>query len=431
MKLTETEEDKRKGEMDWVLACEKLAREKQLQLQLFKAFRGGTILRAGYLGLTFVTTNPETNFETEPKNVTDLAYLTVYDKRVIEIKEIYEDKRNPKFGLPKIYKIQVDDALNRSHSFRVHESRLMKIVPFPFDDNIDGMSIIDANEDKLLVKKTMDWTMGETVWRHIIPFLEVITPDDDEAFQDAVTLFANGIIGKDVFTHVNAPDDEGWEFKLHSPKNVLDPEPYYRNTISTLSAGLLVPKVLLEGAGAGTISGSTTNLDSFFSDVTAEQNMIITPFIRDFFQKMFDLGVMKRYGWTKNFIPDYRIVWNPPYELSGEELARQELMEARALAVLKDAGIYSRNQCLIELDQPKSDRPEDDIAKSRWEIAAEAKMAEAPAEEGQGEPPDDEGGGEPQKTPEEVEMDALMEETDEILDKHLLRKKEREKVANP
>lgn len=429
MKLTETEEGKREDEMAWVLACERLAREKQLQLQLFKAFRGGTILRAGYLGLTFATTSPETNYESEPKDVTDLAYITVYDKRVIEVKEIYDDRKSPKYGLPKIYKIQVDDALNRSHTFRVHESRLMKIVPFPFDDNIDGMSIIDHNMDKLLVKKSMDWTMGETTWRHVIPFLEVITPDDDDAFQDAKTLFNNGIIGKDVFTHVNAPETEGWEFKLHSPKNVLDPEPYYRNTISTLSAGLLVPKVLLEGAGAGTISGSTTNLDSFFSDVTAEQNMIISPFIRDFFQKMFDLGVMRKYGWTKNYVPDYIIDWNPPYELSGEELARQELMEARALAALKDAGIYSRNQCLIELGQPKSKDPDDDIAKSRWEIAAEAKAAEAPPE---GENPDEPDDDEPPKKPEELEMEALMTEADEILDKHLIsRKKEEQALANP
>jgi hypothetical protein len=398
-KVSTDKDPKKKLEcLEFIDAVGRMERDLNFQKNLYLSFRLGAILGIGYI--TISVTDTSKSEKDKPSGVEKVLWLTPMSKQKCTVEKTDDNPKSQTFGQPSLYKISQMGSNNLVRTYNIHADRVIPIVPFPFDDGFVGASLIDPIFDNFLIKKDEDWYQAQMMHLNCIPFTELITPEDDVAYQDAINMFPDGLQGKDIFTHTAK---EGWEIIRHEIEHPLDPTPYYNHAVDPLCGGLIVPKSLIYGSSEGSTTGSETNLQSFFSDIAALQNNIITPIERDFIKKMHGWGILKEYGWDKDFIPNYDIIWNPAFELSGKELAQQKRLDAIAYVALLKEGAWTPDEVREATGQPaKEDDPE--ATKLRHPQQAKLSQFGDPEEDPKkGKDPD----GEEEKSQEQNELESM------------------------
>ena len=218
----------------------------------------------------------------------------------------------------------------------IDASRIIHLHTFSLGEtNLDGLSCLDPIYDLLTIIKSMDWGVGQTMWRQGAGLTTLTAPEGSKQAQvDAIDDAVADINAKSVLT-VPA----GTKVESHRPGG-LPPEGFYNVTVNQIAAGSRIPISILLGSQRGTISASEKDRKDYFELLKTIQVNYINPTL---------IKIIKLLQASKQ-LPEgeFSVKFREPTIISLEESkSALNLVEAehkKALALL-----HTANAKLIEL----------------------------------------------------------------------------------
>jgi len=249
----------------------------------------------------------------------EIRELVAYSSLQATVQGSDEDK-NPeseRFGLPVLYTLQRSGA----SQVKLHFSRAIHLATRLLDHPWKGLSVLEVMYDDLTVFRNERWGLGQTLFRYGSGFPHVTITnakkkdiDDFEASQQFKNLCAK--------TYFLSGNDKTLDFKGLAGK-ALNPEPYVKPVVESLSCGSRIPEAILRGAQAGALSGSEVNEREYFGYISSLQTSL-ERYVWDLIDRLMDTGQIRR-------VNDYRVVWPSGLELSEKDKAAVDLQKAQAL----------------------------------------------------------------------------------------------------
>lgn len=198
----------------------------------------------------------------------------------------------------------------------LHPDRVRHEVIDRLEGRLRGLSAIEVAFHNAISKIQGDQASGEILFHAGVPHkhIKIIEATDDE-----IEFYTNML--KDPKFSRGLATDENISITQLNPV-VLDPEPFYDHFRDSIAAAVGLPSMMVEGAQAGQVSGSETNLEDFRGDITDIRENILDGLIEDII-----------WGLTGLDFSEFEIKWNPfPRNKESEAKTWREL--ANAVAVL-------------------------------------------------------------------------------------------------
>jgi phage-related protein (TIGR01555 family) len=271
-----------------------------------------------FIALTYVDHGEDISKPVErPQEIRELvAYSSL--KASIQSTDENKDAKSERFGLPVLYTLRRSGVAQT----KLHFSRAIHWATRLLDHSWKGLSVLEVLYDDLTVFRNERWGLGQTLFRYGSGFPDVTVTgakkkdiDELESSQQFKNLQA-----RTYFLH---GDDKELEFKGLAGK-ALNPEPYVKPVIESLSCGSRIPEAILRGAEAGALTGSEVNEREYFGFISSLQTLY-EPYIWDLIDRLMETGQIRK-------VNDYRIVWLSGLELSEKDKAAVELQKAQTLA---------------------------------------------------------------------------------------------------
>ncbi len=163
---------------------------------------------------------------------------------------------------------------------RLHPDRIIHIMFDTVGDSNTGISSLEPAFNIMKSKIAADQALGVIITRFSKPILEAIIKKGAKPgeIRKAQRMLSAMNKTPDKISYI--AHDEFLEFKIPGMGNkALRPKEYYDILIDQLSIQFGVPKRLLIGTEAGTISGSELNLVAYFQSIESDQKTVIKPLI--------------------------------------------------------------------------------------------------------------------------------------------------------
>lgn len=248
--------------------------------------------------------------------------------------------------------VQMVEDMVRLHPTRYDHVRLKTLPGF-----VHGIASVEAAYHAALSKIKGDQAVGEILFYAGQPYRRFGVNSEDQDDIATVTKmvqspeFQRGIVWDNSLT-VEQFNPEG-----------IDPGPYHAIMKSSIAAAIGIPVMLLEGAQAGAVEGSETNLDDYQGDLRGVQELI-TP-------------VMERIASGVTGLPTdaFEVYWEPfPTSPQKEAMVLREKFTAFSMATT--SGVTKQAAAkLLKLDLSDDDFTEDE------EPPNEAPMEPEPMED--------------------------------------------------
>jgi len=205
----------------------------------------------------------------------------------------------------------------KTTSTKIHASRLLHVQPSSIEDDFEGESVLFCIFDLLTVLKSMDWSIGQAMYRHGGGLTTIISGEgsnDPQGQVDAIEEITRDLNTKTVL--VLPPKST-----VHAQQpGALNPDGYYRAVISQISAGSNIPVSVLIGAqsGQGVSENDRRDYGEFIQTL---QNSDLTPALHAIISKFQISGQL-----PKN---EFEISWNAK-SIFMIETSRAKLYDRRA-----------------------------------------------------------------------------------------------------
>jgi len=264
-------------------------------------------------------TDRDLDIEAERPDNASVRYLHAMHPRYIKDWKIGDDPGKPEYG--EVSSIKIERQENGSPVQKsVPRSRYIWMANIVTNDHPEGSSILLPIMDQLVVKKNLDWSVGEAYFKNASPLYQLELPEDanEDEFNEADDEF------KDVSARTEFVTPAGYKITLHGTQNAMSPAPYTQHNLKCISAGLDVPYQLLLGTAAGAVTGSEMNLKDYYQSIAVIQMLVVEPYVRELVSALQETGQ----------IPEgpYTITWNPLEEMSEKERAEIANLRANALS---------------------------------------------------------------------------------------------------
>lgn len=318
------------------------AKQEFIRLFIFERRYGTAIMLLGYTSFGDSSwQNPiyETSVGlNNPKKFTgdgEILQITPYPWSVIDVEKTDTDSSSLRFGLPDTYKITRGMTAESSSALaaetvetKVNWSRLIHAATRLDEHTFEGESIVKAIYDDSTGFRNSRWAQYETIFRvgSGFPFFKFPWATKEQI----ATWIAEGHV-----TRLNArgffvggEEEESVEFV--GPKGVsLDPGPYNEMALEALSMGTRIPKDILRGASAGTISGSDVNERQKYQMISSEQSLV-EPVVRELINRLIDAGQIEYKDGRRGEVPkNYLIDWNYPEIVNEKDRATIDFLAER------------------------------------------------------------------------------------------------------
>lgn len=299
----------------------------------------------------------EKSFSSPVQRGTKIDYLQALPKDLV--KEIVLNKN------PKTQEVILPLTLNYyelKSGEKIDASRIIHIHTFSLGEtSLNGLSCLDPIYDLLTVIKSMDWGVGQTMWRQGAGLTTFTAPEGASSTHlDAIDSAVADINAKSVIT---VPS--GTEVKTHHAAG-LPPEGFYTVVCNQIAAGSRIPISILLGSQRGTISASEKDRKDYFELLKSIQINYITPTLIKIIN-LFQASEQLPEG-------EFSIQFREPSVVSLEESrATLNLVEAqhkKALALLHTANAKlislrtEREYENYEQEQEQEDVKADSVAKA-------------------------------------------------------------------
>jgi len=248
----------------------------------------------------------------------EIRELVAYSSLQASVQGSDEDKdpKSERFGLPVLYTLRRSGAAQT----KLHFSRAIHWATRLVDHSWKGMSVLEILYDDITVWRNERWSLGQTLFRIASGFLDIIlhgaTKKQIEDF-----ILQNELANLNTKTFLVHGDDKTAQF-IGPAGKALNPEPYVKPVIESLSCGSRIPEAILRGAQAGALTGSEVNEREYFGFISSLQ-ALYEPYIWDLIDRLMKTGQIRK-------VNDYRIVWLSGLELSEKDKAAVELQLAQA-----------------------------------------------------------------------------------------------------
>jgi uncharacterized protein len=325
---------------EFELAWKRLKQKLRVMHYLERADRLSGIGRYGVLLLGVRGSggrNLETPLRSDFKDISDLAYLSVYTEGSAEIESFVGDRSDPQFAKPEFYNIDLSGGdvseVGMSQKAKVHHSRIIHIAEGVMEDEVLGQPRLQSVYNLFDDLEKVSGGAPEMFWQGAYRGLHIdINPE-----------FQQGDLGED---ELDALNDEVDEF-VHGLRRIIrtqgvdvkpirvqlaDPGNTYSMIMDLISGASKIPKRILFGSERGELASQQDEIN-WNARITERQNQFAEPIIlRPFIDKLVTIGILPRpqNDW-------YEVIWPSLFEL--DELRRSQAVWtwARAAEKLADA----------------------------------------------------------------------------------------------
>ena len=320
------------------------AKQELIRLIVFERRYGTAVMLLGYTGFDDESwKNPVYESSVGLNNPQDfiggqskILQITPYPWSKISVQEHDENVSSFRFGLPDIYRIdRGTDETTTPETYSlgtietdVNWSRLIHAATRLDEHRYEGESVVVAVYDDATGFRNMRWGEYETIFRYGAGFpvftFPWATKEQIQAWIAAgnvANLNARGFF-------VAGEEGETVEF-IGTKGTALNPGDYNTMALEALSMATRIPKDVLRGASAGTISGSEVNERAKYQMISSEQSLV-EPVVRELINRLMDTGQIqyrdKRRGDVSR---DYEIVWNYPEIVNEKDRATTDFLSER------------------------------------------------------------------------------------------------------
>jgi len=199
---------------------------------------------------------------------------------------------------------------------KIHASRLVHLQPLSIEEDLDGESVLYPIFDVLTVLKNMDWSIGQTMFRHGAGFTTVVAGEG--ASQEQIDAIDNSVTEINAKTVITFPP--GCKIDTHRP-SALDPEPYYSVITSQIAGGANIPVSILLGAQKGALEAATKDRKDYADMLASIRSSVIAPTLAEILRKFQASGQLPG--------QEFVIEWTAP-DIFLIDIARGNLYNARA-----------------------------------------------------------------------------------------------------
>jgi hypothetical protein len=291
------------------------------------------------LGLSDVRTTEDW---IKPVSSSKLKYVKPFGEGTAIIQTYESDTSNERFGMPLIYSISIQDAVNGTSSvISVHYSRIIHIVDDILESEIEGFPRLEPVFNRLMDIEKIVGGDGEMFWRNARPGFAgklddnfQITPAAKKDINDQIEEYDHNL--KRILINTGL-DLKPLSQPVHDPKNHVDVQ------IQMISAQTSIPKRVLTGSERGELSSSqdADEWKTFLQDRRESHAEI--RILRPFIDRMIEFKILPKPSTGK-----YVIQWSDLFAMSEKE--RTEIGKNRSTAI-KD---YVANPVAEAIFPPKA-----------------------------------------------------------------------------
>lgn len=282
------------------------------------------------LGLSDVSTIPDWAQPVTASTGLSIVYLRPLSEGSCKIQSLEDDPTDPRFGLPKYYKVELgaeyseEFSLNVPNKLRVHWSRIIHVAEGELEVDLFGTPRLKPILNRLYDLEKLVGGSAEMFWRNARPGYQgkvdqdyTFTPETAEALQKQLEEFEHDLRRFLV--------NEGVSLEQLASQ-VYDPASHVDVQIQMISAVTGIPKRVLTGSERGELA-STQDRDNWFDYVNSRRNSFAEPnIIRPFIDRLIELRILPEPSTGR-----YSVRWAPLYETSDKDKAEVGRIRAEAL----------------------------------------------------------------------------------------------------
>jgi uncharacterized protein len=271
----------------------------------------------------------------------ELIYIKPFSEESAKIDKYEEDTRNPRYGYPVMYNIEIADvASGNSSNVKVHYSRVLHITDDPLESEVVGTPRLEAVFNRLMDLEKIVGGDGEMFWRGARPgYRGKVDPDytmtdaSKEGLEDQLDEYEHKLRR---FLINEGVDIEAMEQQIADPSTHVDVQ------IQMISAVTGIPKRILTGSERGELA-SSEDRGAWLAYVQARREDFAEPcIVRPFVDKLIALGVLPEPA------EEYTVKWLDLFSVSEKD--RVDIGKARATALRE----YVQNPLATEVVSPKA-----------------------------------------------------------------------------
>ena len=268
--------------------------------------------------------DPSQEVDARTRTMEDLLYLRPYSQRHVRIQAYESDVQNPRYGLPRLYRLQKGDAPQRVGdessadipiiTTDIHASRVIHVAEDVIEDDIFATPRLAGTYQRLIDILKIAGGSAEMFWRHAKREIAISAQDgfrfegdDKQRFEQQVQEFTHQLRDY-LFLH-------GMDVQALAP-GVQSPLEHFQVQASLIAADWQVPQRLLFGSERGELA-STQDIRNYVSVISGRQVHFAQPsVIESFILRMVQYGILPE--------PAMPLVYDWPdlYSLGEEEQAK-------------------------------------------------------------------------------------------------------------
>lgn len=271
------------------------------------------------------------------KGPEDVIYLSVYDQGDVEVAELVKEPGDPRFGLPKIYKVELGKDVDggAADTVEVHHSRVIHAAENLGADEVYGRPRLKRIYNRLDDLEKVVGAGAEATWKLIYKGViastkEGYTLDDGAAGEESDDRQSE--IEEYIHGFRRWLELEGMDVNFEGGE-VVDPSGMFGVIIDLVAAGTGIPKRILLGSERGELA-STTDAASWAGVVANRQTDYAEPqMLRPFIDRLVGLGALDEPQGGR-----YDVEWSSPFELTRLEEAELALKVSEAIRNIAPPG---------------------------------------------------------------------------------------------
>ena len=284
--------------------------------------------------------------EEEVINPKSLDYLSIIPRSTVRKLLIEQESGSEHYG--EIIGAMV--KLGTGPAVKIHASRFIYKPVNQYGNDPEGIGFMRPAYNYLVVLDNVIWSTGQAFYRNAAGFLHFIKKKGKSAAMKAIKTQAKNTNALTAWV-----SDESTEIKdVGVKKSALNPEPYLNVAVFAVSTSFDIPAQIVIGTAAGAVTGSETNLDDYYSDISSKQDIEQTPTIEEL--------IIILQGTNQIAQGEFNIEWKPLKELDEKKQAETEKIKAETEKIRIEAGIITPEEIRKKLEiETKTDSKADAV----------------------------------------------------------------------
>jgi len=327
--IIENKDEETKFEKAWAA----FVKSKNPYHYLARADRISGIGQYGVLLIGFDDVKKQGDAEQAVTTAKDVLYLRPYMQKNVDIQSWETDTNDPRFGMPKTYKLQTTvqgTDTSESKSISVHWSRVIHIAEGLEENDIVGTPRLECVLNRLQDVEMVSGGSAEMFWRGAFPGYAFVA-DSEHTIKPQAKKDLETEIEKYVHNLSRYMRLKGMTVQDLSAQ-VADPSNHFEILISLISAATGIPKRILMGSERGELA-SSQDKDNWAEQIEDRRLDYVEPMIlRPFIDRMVLTGVLPGHGED-----GYTVEWQDLFALSEAEQATVSKTKAEALATYSNS----------------------------------------------------------------------------------------------